>query len=165
MQQAVRIINTYHPDIVFGYVHRGLSDAGKIKHMAVDESPEELVHDYGKDRAVLLVMHSENGGIYYIEPGFFFFNLFAPSYRWLLFAEGVLIHVPLFIVFFKYRDKINVMFAYLIFYVLSIYIYAIYLCLDFYFIKNFKLCFVLKIRNLILIIIILFFEPINKISI
>ena len=54
IEQATSIINTYHPDIVFGYVYKDLSDEGKLKHTAVNESPEELVLDDEKEMAVLL---------------------------------------------------------------------------------------------------------------
>ena len=53
-EQATGIINTYRPDIVIGYTYRDLSDEGKIKHTAVDESPEKLVLDDEKEMAVLL---------------------------------------------------------------------------------------------------------------
>lgn len=58
VEQAPSIINTHHPDIVFGYVHKDLSDEGKIKHTTVDDNPEELVLDDEKEMAVLLKSHT-----------------------------------------------------------------------------------------------------------
>lgn len=43
IEQATNTINKYHPDIVFGYVYKDLSDEGKVKYNTVDESLEELI--------------------------------------------------------------------------------------------------------------------------
>lgn len=54
IEQAADTINTYHPDIVFGYVYKDLSDEGKIKHKTVDERPGSLVLSSKDEMAVLL---------------------------------------------------------------------------------------------------------------
>lgn len=43
LEQAKNVINKYHPDIVFGYVYKDLSDEGVIRYKSSGNVPEELV--------------------------------------------------------------------------------------------------------------------------
>lgn len=54
IEQAKDIINKYHPDIVFGYVYKDLSDEGMIRYKSSDNVPQELVISDKSDLSYLL---------------------------------------------------------------------------------------------------------------
>ena len=55
--------------------------------------------------------HLENKRIYYQEIGFYFLNRIVPSFRMLLFIEGILIYTVLLRALSDYRNELNIGFA------------------------------------------------------
>lgn len=85
LEEAKEAIGKYHPDILFGYVFKDLSDEGNIKHQTQSGAEDALVIENQDDMAALL-----NHMLGYADPRFAYENGYISDGPWCRFFRRTL---------------------------------------------------------------------------